>query len=444
MLTRLGYRIHTALERTFPEKRIYVKSGNDARFIRLRPITQIFAAFGLAIAVCWSVFASAVVLVEAIGTGPSRDQTALQQSLYEERLTSLGHDRDNRTNEAARAQERFNLALRQVAEMQTRLLASEDRRRELETGVDVIQNTLRRTIEERDAFKTALSDVLDQNTGARGTSQAALSQEAIAVAETLALALGETAQQRDDSDALADEVIEQIAEFERIKRADRARNEEIFARLEEAVAASIAPLEKMFKSADLDADKLLRTIRNNYSGQGGPISPLIVTPGGYEGHEDETRVNAILRGLDQVALYRLAALKTPFAIPVKGAYRQTSGFGHRTDPITGGKRMHRGTDFAGPRGLPIIATADGTVVFAGRQSGYGNIIKISHENNTETFYAHLSKIRVKKGERVSRGDHIGDMGSTGRSTGTHLHYEVRIDGKPVNAMRFIKAARDVF
>lgn len=106
--------------------------------------------------------------------------------------------------------------------------------------------------------------------------------------------------------------------------------------------------------------------------------------------------------------------------------------------------MHNGTDFAGRHGLPIHTTADGVVKTAARQSGYGNIVIVTHPNGLETRYAHLSKIHVKVGERVSRGDHIGDMGNTGRSTGTHLHYEIRVNGKPVDPMNFIKAARDVF
>ena len=107
-------------------------------------------------------------------------------------------------------------------------------------------------------------------------------------------------------------------------------------------------------------------------------------------------------------------------------------------------RMHNGSDFAGPTGTPIYTTADGVVTYAGWQSGYGRLVKIQHEFGIETRYAHMSRIRVVEGQRVSRGDRIGDMGNTGRSTGTHLHYEVRIGGRPVNPMKFIKAGRDVF
>ena len=141
---------------------------------------------------------------------------------------------------------------------------------------------------------------------------------------------------------------------------------------------------------------------------------------------------------------QLAASKIPFAAPVKTSVRYTSGFGRRSDPINGRGRMHSGQDLAGARGTPIFATADGVVSFAGRQSGYGNVVKIRHAFGYETVYAHLNSIKVKQGQTVSRGDRIGGMGNTGRSTGTHLHYEIRIGGEPTNPMPYMKAARDVF
>ena len=126
-------------------------------------------------------------------------------------------------------------------------------------------------------------------------------------------------------------------------------------------------------------------------------------------------------------------------LPLKrGTYQISSGFGPRWGT------MHQGLDFAAPVGTPIYATGDGVVIYAGWQSGYGNLIKIKHELGTETRYGHLSKIRVKVGQKESRNSLIGDMGNTGRSTGPHLHYEVRVDGKAVNPMSFIKAAENVF
>jgi murein DD-endopeptidase MepM/ murein hydrolase activator NlpD len=158
----------------------------------------------------------------------------------------------------------------------------------------------------------------------------------------------------------------------------------------------------------------------------------------------ESRANEILAGLDRINLFRIAAERAPFAQPVRTNVRFTSGFGNRRDPKTGRTRMHNGVDFAGPRGTAIHATSEGTVITAGWEGGYGNTVVIRHAFGIETLYAHLSSIDVRVGQRVSRGDRIGGMGTTGRSTGVHLHYEVRLGGTPVNPMTYIRAARNVF
>ena len=152
--------------------------------------------------------------------------------------------------------------------------------------------------------------------------------------------------------------------------------------------------------------------------------------------EGDTRVAALMDDLETVNLMRFAADRLPFGEPVFGG-RRTSGFGLRRG------RMHGGLDIAGPRGTAIHSTADGVVTFSGRQRGYGIVVKIRHAFGFETVYAHLSRANVKVGQHVSRGDRIADMGSTGRSTGSHLHYEIRIDQQPVNPIKFIEAARDV-
>jgi murein DD-endopeptidase MepM/ murein hydrolase activator NlpD len=156
------------------------------------------------------------------------------------------------------------------------------------------------------------------------------------------------------------------------------------------------------------------------------------------------RANEVITALDEMNLRRIAAESLPFSIPVSGNYRHTSGFGYRRDPINGGRRLHAGTDFAGARGTDIVAGGSGTVIFAGRRGGYGLMVEIQHSHGYTTRYAHLSSIRVNTGQRVTRGQWIGDLGSTGRSTGPHLHYEVRLHGDPVDPMTFIRAGRNVF
>lgn len=447
MLTRLAYRINSTLERYLPEQRLFLKSDRETRFIRLRPATQAVALAGGSVVLAWTILATAIILMDSISAGSGRDQAARQQALYEQRLNALSEDRNARADEAARAQDRFNLALEQVAEMQGRLLASEDRRRELETGIDVIQNTLRRTIKERDAARQQIAEAematADGGTAPTTTGRA---EDAMATVNILSEALASTAEQRDVMAGAAEKAAERAEAIMAEKRALQARNNEIFAKLEEAVSVSMEPLDKMFREAGMSPDDLLNQVRRGYSGQGGPLTPISLSTSsrGAEGAADQQRANAILQGLDRMNLYRLAAFKAPFAMPVKGAFRWTSGFGTRNDPKGAGRRMHEGTDMAGAYGMPIYATADGVVVHAGWSSGYGRLVKIKHEFGIETRYGHMSAIRVKVGDRVSRGDRIGDMGNSGRSTGTHLHYEIRIGGRAVNPMTFIKAANHVF
>ncbi|WGV16881.1 M23 family metallopeptidase [Fuscovulum ytuae] len=446
MLTRVAYRINATLERYIPEQRLFLKSDAETRFIRLRPTTQLIAMTGGAMFVAWTIVATAVLMMDSIGAGSSREQSQRQQAMYEERLNALSADRDLRAEEAARAQERFNLALAQVAQMQSRLLASEDRRRELETGIDVIQSTLRRTILERDEARAQADEAslaLAASTGSARTDEGREKD----VADTLAIltdALGSAAQERDLMEAAAEKSAERVESVIAEKRAIERQNDEIFAKLEEAVTVSVEPLDNMFRDAGLSPDDLLSAVRKGYSGTGGPLSPISMSTSGARVTPEAARANAILQGLDRMNMYRIAAFKTPFAMPVSTPVRFTSGFGGRNDPFGRGWRRHEGQDLAGAYGSPILATADGVVTFAGWESGYGRLVKIRHEFGIETRYAHMSQIRVDVGDRVSRGDRIGDMGNSGRSTGTHLHYEIRIGGEAINPMTFIKAARDVF
>ena len=136
----------------------------------------------------------------------------------------------------------------------------------------------------------------------------------------------------------------------------------------------------------------------------------------------------------------LAAI--PTAMPA-ASMMLSSGFGYRSDPFTGGGAMHAGLDFKGPVGTPILAAAEGKVVLAGFHGGYGNMIEIRHANGLVTRYAHLSGFNVRSGQMVERGVQIGRMGSTGRSTGSHLHFEVRQNGQAINPRKFLEVNPDV-
>ncbi len=439
--TRLAIKIHAFLERRFPERRVFLKSDSDTRFIRLRPETQLMAFAGASALVAWTIVATAILLMDSIGSGNFREQARRDQATYQDRLNALSQERDARAEEALAAQERFNAALAQVSAMQSELLNSEIRRSELETGIEVVQTTLRTAMKERETARATLAQMQLE---AESDDAQKLASAAPAQMDLIADALSRTAAERDQIIADAQSALEARDELELEIALMREQNEQIFRQLEEAMAISVEPLDKMFRSAGMPTDRIIEQVRRGYSGVGGPLTPLSFSTRGEEASPDEIRANRLLQQMDQLNLYRMAAQKAPFASPVRAAVRYTSGFGTRRDPKTGGRRMHNGSDFAGAHGTDIFATADGVVTHAGWQSGFGRLVKIKHEFGIETLYAHNTSIRVKVGQRVSRGDHIADMGSTGRSTGTHLHYEVRVNGKPVNPMTYIKAARDVF
>ncbi|MBW2604192.1 MAG: M23 family metallopeptidase [Deltaproteobacteria bacterium] len=126
---------------------------------------------------------------------------------------------------------------------------------------------------------------------------------------------------------------------------------------------------------------------------------------------------------------------TPSIRPTEGWL--SSGFGYRISPFTGLREFHKGLDIAGRKGTEIIATADGVVTFVGRNGSYGKMIKINHGHGIITRYGHIQKLLKKRGEAVKRGDVIALMGNTGRTTGPHLHYEVMLNGLPVNPKKYI-------
>jgi murein DD-endopeptidase MepM/ murein hydrolase activator NlpD len=115
----------------------------------------------------------------------------------------------------------------------------------------------------------------------------------------------------------------------------------------------------------------------------------------------------------------------------------SSRYGKRSDPLTGEKRMHKGMDFKAKYGVDVFASASGVVLFAGVSGGYGNLVQLRHANGYTTYYGHLSAILVKQGQKVRRGTRIGKVGTSGRVTGPHLHFEIRKNGKPVNPLPLI-------
>ncbi len=176
--------------------------------------------------------------------------------------------------------------------------------------------------------------------------------------------------------------------------------------------------------------------RGARGGVGGPFVPL---PSGAEADGFELAAAQAQNSLMQLTRLRQASAALPLARPTNAEADLTSGFGMRIDPFTRGPAMHTGLDFKAEYGADARATAAGTVVAAEYSGGYGRMVEIDHGNGLSTRYAHLSSIRVVAGQKVAAGALVGRVGSTGRSTGAHLHYETRIDGVPVDPRRFLRA-----
>ncbi|EGD60236.1 peptidase M23B [Novosphingobium nitrogenifigens DSM 19370] len=182
-------------------------------------------------------------------------------------------------------------------------------------------------------------------------------------------------------------------------------------------------------------------VRADARAQGGPLIRLADMRSGTDGLDPRflrlvaslARMNAMHAGVDHI----------PNTLPASLDYI-SSGFGVRSDPIDGGAAFHPGLDFKGPIGAPIFAAAVGTVSFTGVRQGYGNCVEITHGAGLVTRYAHMSRILAHMGQQVVAGTQIGAIGSTGRSTGPHLHFEVRINDRPVNPRPFLEAMPHVF
>ena len=173
------------------------------------------------------------------------------------------------------------------------------------------------------------------------------------------------------------------------------------------------------------------------AGLGGPFVPLKPPRSGASAFDRQLyRVNVARAEINQ---YARTLVAVPVRKPVAGEVDMSSPFGVRLDPFLGRPAIHTGIDLRGETGEPVHATAAGRVSIAGREGGYGNMIEINHGNGLATRYGHLSEIDVKVGQTVRIGDIIGRIGSTGRSTGPHLHYETRINGEAVDPQKFLRA-----
>lgn len=430
-------RLNSVLSTAFPEKRLFIQSQGATRHIRFTPLSQLMIGTATLAAVTWMAVATATVVLDFVSPGADGTQTAVLHDGYRARLDELATERDQRAAEARSAQSRFQVAMDQISRQQTALLAAVEDRRELTTALDLMRDRLRETVAQRDQATETNTEL-----AAKATSDEAAG-DTDETLRTVSEALNQAVTARDTAASERAALETRVADLTLRATVNARRQDEMIDQIDQAVALSAEPMQQVFLKANIDIKGLISKVREDYSGTGGPLTPVVSTRN-FDSGADNMKFDSMMRNVDNLNVMRIAAGKVPLAMPVQDTFRFTSGFGIRRDPKGAGRRMHAGVDFAAPKGTPIYATADGVVIAAGPERGFGNIVKIRHELGFETWFAHQSKIRVKVGQKVSLGDQIGDMGTTGRSTGVHLHYEVHVNGTAVNPMTYLEAAKDVF
>jgi len=363
-------------EELFPERHIYLRSGGEMRQFVLSTERQMLLAAGVALTALWLGISTASMMLTVFTPSKGDQEVAKTEARYERWIA----DRDARLSSA-------------VAQLSS-------------TGgsfQDLANNTEKR--------HAALVLLLTDLKGAPGAAQAIL--PALTTTPTTGSPAQRIAAVEQDQDRLID-----AAETFAKSRADRLK-----------LAFRLAGLDPAAYSGATD-------------GLGGPLiegkDPRALAAVLDVDEDFAGRLQHAVSDLSDMQGLTGAEGAIPLARPTVGT-RETSGFGVRTDPFTGRPAYHPGQDWAGDYGTPIYVTAPGVVSFTGVRSGYGNTIEVDHGHGFKTRYAHLSAISVSVGQQLAVGQRIGAMGSTGRSTGTHLHYEVWVDGRPQNPLRFVKA-----
>ncbi|MGG7566604.1 DUF5930 domain-containing protein [Rhodovulum sp. DZ06] len=452
------------------ERRIVIRTESSTRYVRVSPGAQLGLGVAALLLVGWSAVSTAAWMTTGLERRALEDRLVAVETSFESRIAQLERERDDRIARLTASrddvvaklvaerdmlrhdlhahEDRLSALTGELSSQQMRLVEAAEAERELSIALETLQTKLRDAVARRDAAVDAEADMAE-TLGEAENRLASVEQaetDWAATMQAVSDALEDAASTRDAAMAEAQDAEAALAALQAETAEAAARRARMLDRLEDAVQVGLGALETVFDRAGLDVERLVESVRREYAGSGGPFIPVAgdlgaadLAAGGLEG----ARVAALMQGLERASLMKIAAEKLPLAKPVRSSFRFTSGFGVRRDPKNGRARMHNGTDFAAGRGTPIYATGEGVVTFAGWQSGYGRVVKIRHAFGYETVYAHMNKLRVNKGERVAQGDRIGDMGNTGRSTGVHLHYEVRVGGKPVNPLKYIEAARNV-
>ncbi|SDG95210.1 peptidoglycan DD-metalloendopeptidase family protein [Roseospirillum parvum] len=480
-LTRELSPFQRAIQRVFAKRQIVIRGGSDGHHLRevtLGSRLQMTLAIGVVLLVAWGLFTTAMLGANGIILAAKEHQVREAENAYRALLTQVTAYRDRVATVARDLEQNHGVTIalmEEKAELDHRLESllseleqSEEARQRIEDARARLHGKLERLKTEvkvaaerggDEASPDPVAELRDEvgDVAARGEAAARerarlakeldyLEQEMVQVAETGAmdidtidLELRKVVLQRDlaysERDSLAHRVAEletTLGEMERVQLA-------VFERFADLAEEQVAEIEEHLAATGLDLDELLDKARARV-GVGGPFVPAQSVLA-----RDERLKHSVATLNDRIDRWESLSGLTgwlPLAVPLD-EYFITSGFGLRTDPMNGRKAMHEGLDFGAPLKAKIKVTAPGVVTFAGWKGNYGRLVEVDHGMGLKTRYGHMSSIAVKVGQKLERGAVVGRLGNSGRSTGPHLHYEVRQDDQPVNPMKFIRAGKHV-
>ncbi len=458
-------------DRNFPERQIIFRSRGDVRYVALSGRTQLMLGIGVLAFAGWIGYAS----VNAIYRDTlleSRDRRIAELTIAYERLAQ----------DFERNQENFLIASRDLEDRYRRLhdMASKAQADAAATNTADAKAAPRSSDKPANALASAaLPKAPEAKPDAKAEAKPAEkpTEKAIELVKAQPVkpesaakeeAAEATPRNIEDLEAMlrssrqkgAGQPAPKAGEIESRILALRGRQRDVLDDLNQRTDKNVAALEKTLRGTGLDIDALMKrhAAARAEVGIGGPlrtVADAAAQPASQTGNADAAslaladpidRDVAKLEGkLGRWGELVALAQRLPLALPVNPEETETSsGFGRRMDPFTKQWAFHAGLDLIGPRNAPVLSTAAGVVVFAGRKGPYGRAVEIDHGLGIKTRYAHLNTIGVQVGDVVSYSKRIGTMGSTGRSTGQHLHYEILLDDEPVDPGKFIEAGYHVF
>lgn len=397
---------------------IIIARGDDIRHFQVRPWIAALAGSALAaIAIGYLAATSYLVLRDDL-IGASVSRQARMQQAYEDRISALRAQVDRITSRQLLDQQLMEGKVAELLDRQSRLSSRDSR----------LGKVLGLTPGEMGDVPLPTPKP-DQNADA-GADTFVTASVAPAIGGGLLGSLFGKDLQQNGNETAADRADRLFVEINQSLRS-----------IETTQTARIAALtENAYKTVDTVADAVRSAgLTLDIGGERAAGGPLISADPSLHFDDQVAELDSALERLDHV---RAKVAVMPVANPVPGQ-ALTSSFGNRRDPILGTMAFHSGMDFRAPIGQSVLASAAGTVVKAGWNGGYGQMVEIDHGNGLTTRYAHMSAIAVHEGQKIQPGNIVGKVGSTGRSTGPHLHYEIRRNGDALDPLAFIKAGRKI-